>query len=219
MTTGTGVTITEITQLALAALALWVSIALGYRQTSPKTTARRLLVAGVVVIATLFGGAAVWQAREQWMTATEDRLVRETVLAGTDAEIEAYKRPADDAARTDVLRYFAERGARLAQIDYVRRCKLVADRKRYADTASHSIVITDLSLSPDRRSATVQTKERVYQPLVQRQPDGRELPVTQTAAQLNLDLPDEVYRLRKLDGRWLIESNPSPQNPTTTSCD
>ncbi|MDP9309949.1 MAG: hypothetical protein M3R24_03460 [Chloroflexota bacterium] len=145
--------------------------------------------------------------------------IRETILNGTQAELNWYKDPQNDHL-PELERYFLPanpsqpnipKGARLPQIENFIQTFRNAN-ERYADTASRALFFNQVSILPDGVTANVETSEIWYQPRVQGTP-GNESNVQQEVSQLNLYSDKQFYILREINGTWYIESNPAPVAP------
>lgn len=99
-------------------------------------------------------------------------------------------------------------------VDTIERLK--SRNRRFADQASRAFFINKLSVQRGRQTAFVETAEIWYSPLVTKAADGTETAVPLQADQLNVYTPVQFYILRKVAGRWYIDSNPAPAGPRVT---
>jgi hypothetical protein len=156
----------------------------------------------------LLAALAFW-ATGRW----DEDLVAQTVIEANSAELNWYKNPTDPAAKERVLRAFVSKenqGERFPRIEETVDSKLNARGRRYADNASQSVILTRMVLDIHRNTATVETHERWYQPLLERQADGQEVPIAPPTGHLLSSDDHQLYTLRKLDGVWKVHSNPVP---------
>jgi hypothetical protein len=161
------------------------------------------LLAGVALVVVLVYG--LWA--QPWTAAREEEQAKATILEGTAAELRSYQHPTAEQ-RAELEQYFLspeKGGDRLARIQHTLD-QLIAERRRFSDQASDAVAIKTVAIAPDGQSARVVTTERWYQPLVQ-VIDGFEQQID-VAGHPRSTNDEQLYLLRKVDGRWYIQSNP-----------
>jgi hypothetical protein len=176
-------------------------------------TPKERIVAGSSVLLFLLV-AAVFLAAVAFQVTGDEQAISTTLYDATQTELDAYKNPTDPLVEPKLEQYFlsaAQYGARISGILTVVHY-YEAHGRRQADSADRTIEIIRISISRDRNTATAVTRELWYQPLV-------DLNSGQAVWQdhLFIDQPEASYILKKVNGRWLIQSNPTPINPAVVS--
>src|SRR5581483_6330227 len=181
-----------------------------FRWAAPRRRIAILLVSVLVLGMASAGSGERWLAARAASAEQEEiRLIKETITDGTATELAWYKQPTRDL-EPDLERYFlplVRGGDRLPRIEWTIK-RLRDQNARFADYASRALIVNDVSLAPDDSTAMVETVETWYQPLV-REEDGVRMPAPPGHPEFD-DHHVQQYMLRKIDGRWYIQSNPVP---------
>lgn len=168
------------------------------------------LTAALVLTSAAFAGLFVWDAVRIANDSSTRDAIRTSILRSYDAEIGWYKNPSAD--RTAQLeRWFVpttEGGERLriieAAIDRLRRC-----RRKIGANAATTTFVTSITVYGD--TAEAHTVQSLYQPVYDFRA-GRWVVHPLAPADLSFSVPDQLYLLRRVDGRWKVQSAPQPQN-------
>ena len=140
------------------------------------------------------------------LNTNQDR-IRDTILHGVAAQLAWFRMPTTDM--TPVLeRYYVpetDGGGALSQTrSLVERLRSKGIRDDV--TSNGAIFFEAIDVHGD--TAFVKTFEAYYEPQVNQQ-SGEFLPLSQLSG-------EQVYILRKANGRWRIQSNPVPEKTPTT---
>lgn len=198
---------------AAVALLLFVPLLRMHRRPSPLAAGRRLapaLAGALVLTSAAFSGLFVWDAVRLTDDAATRDAIRTAILQSYSAEISWYKNPSADRA-AQLERWFvptARGGERLriieAEIDRLRRC-----RRKIGASAATTTFVTSITVYGD--TAEAHTVQSLYQPVYDFH-NGRWVVHPVAPADLSFSVPDQLYLLRRVDGRWKVQSAPQPQN-------
>lgn len=165
-----------------------------------------MMAVSVTVLATLSGRDALENMREN----NDLENVRETILSSYAEEIAWYQHPTED--RRPVLeRYFLrpeEGGARLAvvvaAVERLRRCNRRIAARAYGSTFVNEITFVGATARAD-------TTQSLFQPIEDFK-NGQWRPRTLRPQDEVFYTPDQVYLLKKVQGKWYVADAPQPQN-------
>lgn len=170
------------------------------------------MLSAIVITALTLAGLFVYEAvRIEREERTKDA-IRTAILKSYDAELSWYKAPATD--KTALLeRWFvpvAKGGERLSIIEAaVARLRRCARRIGAAAATTTTTFVSSIDVSGSEAKA--RAVQSLYQPILDFR-DGEWVPRQLRPQDLSFSVPDQLYLLKRVDGRWLVQSAPQSQN-------
>jgi hypothetical protein len=201
--------------VAIACL-LVVPLISAARTAVPETGRRRVswlaltLTAALVITALAVAGLFVYDAVRIQDEKDTRSAIRTAILRSYDAELAWYKDPAADK-RADLEQWFVAPSAGgermtiiVAAIDRLRRC-----HRKIGPEAATTTFVNAVDVSGSEAEAHM--VQSLYQPVLDLR-NGKWVERQLRPQDISFSVPDQIYLLKREQGRWKVQSAPQPQN-------